>query len=291
MTANLPSFRAVPGGLRERVLDASRAARAAGRAVPAAPEINAIEAFARAAAAFAAVLAVLDASQWREPVLRDLDVQGLVGHLTGVERDVQRALRRDPEVADADHIASTQQLAVAQIGRDPADTKAEWRAAADQTLMLVALLPRDDGVVLSMHGMRLTADALLVVRAFELWTHENDIRTATGLAPSVPDPSTLTLMTKLAVRLLPHAAARCDAITAPVDLHLVLTGPGGGTWDVALAAQPDTASAGVMVVADAVDFCRLVANRVAPEALDVHVDGDLASAHGVLAAAASLALD
>ena len=29
-----------------------------------------------------------------------------------------------------------------------------------------------------MHGMRLPVDAMLVVRAFELWTHESDIRSA-----------------------------------------------------------------------------------------------------------------
>ena len=32
-----------------------------------------------------------------------------------------------------------------------------------------------------MHGMHLPLGALLVVRAFELWTHDNDIRRAAGL--------------------------------------------------------------------------------------------------------------
>ena len=82
-----------------------------------------------------------------------------------------------------------------------------------------------------MHGMRLPLASLLVVRAFELWAHDNDIRLVAGLPPSVPDPSTLSLMTELAARLLPHAAALAG-LDEPVSLHLVLTGPGGGTWDV-----------------------------------------------------------
>ena len=84
--------------------------------------------------------------------------------------------------------------------------------------------------------MRLPLCTLLIVRAFELWTHENDIRRAMGWAASVPDPSTLRLMTELAARLLPQAGA---GLGEPVDVRLVLTGPGGGTWDVTVgAARP-----------------------------------------------------
>ena len=286
MTTPMP----LPDGLRERVLAASRSARSGGRATPVAPPITAVEAFARAADAFTGLLSALSPAQWQTRVLRELDVQGLVGHLSGVERDVQRALAGDVDVADADHIASTQDLATAQAGRDPRETQAEWRAATDRTIEAVEAHRPDDGGVLSMHGMRLSIDALLVVRAFELWTHENDIRRAVGLPVSVPDASTLTLMTDLAVQLLPHAADRSALVAQPTDLHLVLTGEGGGTWDVPLGER--TASVDpteLMIVVDAVDFCRLVANRTTPDALDVHVDGD--GADGVLAAAATLALD
>jgi hypothetical protein len=157
--------------------------------------------------------------------------------------------------------------------------------------------------------------ALLIVRAFELWTHENDIRQAVGWAPSVPDPSTLRLMTDLAARLLPHAGS---VLPEPVDVRLVLTGPGGGTWDVTMGGPPPAqspaapssespappsgespgappgpspAAAYVAIVTDAVGFCRLAANRVTPDDLDVDVTGDPARAAAVLAAATTLALD
>ena len=126
----------LPPGLRERVLAASLRARDAGRPVPDAPEISAAEAFSRAASAFYAVLCVLDDDHWRTPVLRDLDVQGLVGHLIGVEHDVHRALAGDPDVADANHVESTQAAAVGQGAHPPARTRAEWRRAADRTLDL-----------------------------------------------------------------------------------------------------------------------------------------------------------
>jgi uncharacterized protein (TIGR03083 family) len=280
----------VPTGLRDRVLAASRAARGAGRATPEAPPISATEAFARAADAFTGLLSSLPTEKWQTRVLRELDVQGLVGHLTGVERDVQRALANDPDVADIDHVTSTQELAAAQRGREPARTLAQWRAAADETLAQVETSSRTAGDVLSMHGMRLSLDSLLVVRAFELWTHENDIRLGVGLPPSVPDASTLTLMTDLAVRLLPHAVSRTSSVPAPRHLHLVLTGEGGGTWDVPLGERAPTPDAvNLMIVVDAVDFCRLVANRAEPTELDVHAEGD--GVDRVLTAAASLALD
>ena len=72
----------------------------------------------------------------------------------------------------------------------------------------------DLGAKVAVYGMRLPLGLLLILRAFELWVHENDIRAAAGLPPSAPDASTLTLMTGAAVRLLPYAAAR-TGLTEP----------------------------------------------------------------------------
>ena len=275
----------LPPGLRERVLAASLRARDAGRPVPDAPEISAAEAFSRAASAFYTALCFLSDDDWRTPVLRDLDVQGLVGHLIGVEHDVHRALAGDPAVADADHVESTQAAAVRQAASAPAGTRTEWRHAADRTLDLVR--SADARAVVALHGLRLPVRMLLVVRAFELWTHENDIRQAVGWAASVPDPSTLRLMTDLAARLVPQAGAGLGEAT---DVRLVLTGPGGGTWDVTVGSGPPAATS-VAIVTDAVGFCRLAANRVTPAELDVSVTGDPARAAAVLVAVTTLALD
>jgi uncharacterized protein (TIGR03083 family) len=278
---------ALPVDLRDRVIAAALRARGAGRAEPAAPEISPAEAFRRAAAAFHDTLRELRDDQWRTPALRGLDVRGLVGHLTGVEEDMQRCLAGDPAVAAAGHVESTQAAADRQAGRPPNQTRLEWRRAADRTIALTRA--RDPRAEVAVHGMRLPLDLLLVIRAFELWVHENDIRAAVGSPPSAPDASTLTLMTSAAVRLLPLVAAR-TGLDEPTNVHLVLTGPGGGTWDISLG-RTAPAPAAVAIVTDALGFCRLAANRATPASLDAHVTGDPDRAAAVLAAATALALD
>ena len=258
--------------------------------MPAVPEISADEAFARAADAFYGLLGALSDEGWRTEALRGLDVQGLVGHMIGVEHDTQRALAGDPAVADAEHVESTQGSAVRQADRSPALTRDEWHRAAEATLEL-ARAAGGGTARLAMHRITLPLDDLLVVRAFELWVHDNDIRRAVGLPPSVPDPPVLRLMSDLAARMLPYAAARMGL--HPVDVHLVLTGPGGGTWDVAIGQEADggPGQEGVAIVADAVGFCLLAANRLTPAELGPHITGDEGRAVSVLAAAATLALD
>ncbi len=278
---------ALPAGLRDRVLSASLRARAVGRPEPPAPQITAEEAFSRAADAFYGMLGVLQAEDWRRLALRGLDVQGLVGHLTGVEEDVHRCLAGNPQVAQASHVESTQPAADRQAGRPPAQTRAEWRRAAGRTLDLVHATG-DPGAEVAVHGMRLPLGVLLVVRAFELWIHDNDIRQAADLPPAVPDPSTLSLMTQTAAQLLPHAAAR-EGLREATGVHLVLTGPGGGTWDIPIGHSP--AAAQVAIVTDAVGFCRLAANRATPDSLGLHITGDPGRAAAVLAAVSALALD
>lgn len=288
MTRHAPHAADLPAALRERVLGAALQARPHGRTVPAPAEISPVDAFGRVVVAFYAVLCALGDADWARPALRDLDVQGLVGHLIGVEQDMHRCLAGDVTVAEADHVESTQHAADRQAGRPSAVTRAEWRRAADHTLDLL----RDAGDLdreAAIHGMRLPLGALLVVRAFELWVHDNDIRAAAGLPPSVPDPPTLRLMTELAIGLLPHAAAR-TGLSAQTSLHLVLTGPGGGTWDLALGGS-QTAPAAITIVTDAAGFCRLAANRVTPAKLGPHITGHHGRATAVLAAASALALD
>jgi uncharacterized protein (TIGR03083 family) len=291
MTAGTPPddrLATPPATLRERVLQAAEVARTAGQPVPLAPPITPAEAFSRNADALHATLAALDEPSWHVPVLRDLDVQGLVGHLTGVEADMQRALAGDPEVAGADHVASTQAAAVRQAGLPAAATRREWRQATERTLALVGERADLSGVV-ALHGVPLPLEMWLVVRAFELWTHENDIRLVAGLPAAVPDPSTLRLMTDLLATVLPLAAALAG-LEQPTKVRLVLTGPGGGSWDVDVAGGgPEAAS--VRIVTDAVGFCRLAARRTDRADLDLDIAGNAERAAEVLAAAATLGLD
>jgi uncharacterized protein (TIGR03083 family) len=281
--------RAVPASLRDRVLGASWQARPVGKAVPEVLKISPVDAFSRAADALYMTLRALPEDDWRRPAIRDLDVQGLVGHLTGVEHDLQHALSGDPAVGRADHVESTQAAADRQAGRRPAQTLTEWHRAIGRTLAEVSAAG-DPGRIIALHGVALPLRAFLVARAFELWTHENDIRVAAGLQATAPEAPTLALMTRLATSLLPFAAVATGLCTA-ARLHLVLTGQGGGTWEIAVGDDSPAGTAQVSIVADAVRFCRLVANRAEPSGIGAHITGDHDAAAGILAAAATLALD
>jgi uncharacterized protein (TIGR03083 family) len=275
-----------PPGLREQVLATSLAARPPGRPVPEVPAISPAEAFRRVADAFYQLLSSLDEREWRLHVLRDLDVQGLVGHLIGVEEDMQRAMSGDPAVAQADHVTSTQPAAGRQAGRPAAETRADWRRAAGRTLELAQ---GDLAAEVALHGVQLPLAALLVGRAFEMWTHENDIRLVTGRPPSVPDPSALRMMTELATAMLPLVAIM-TGLREPISLRLVLTGRGGGTWDIAIGEDVPEPTA-MAIVTDVVGFCRLAANRLRPADLELHVTGDRDRAQRVLTAASAMGLD
>jgi uncharacterized protein (TIGR03083 family) len=288
-----------PSGFGETVLDAALAARSGGRPVDEPTPISPLDAFRGAVASLDRLLASLAPEQWHRPALRGLDVQQLVGHLTGVERDFQAGLAATGEARpDADHVASTDPVAAAQRGRPPTETYGVWRAASaetDRALDGAETSPAGLGGVVTLHGLRMPLGQLLVVRTFELWTHEEDIRRATARPLRAPGAATLRLMTDLAIAMLPAGMRRADRPGDGRRARIVLTGAGGGTWQTQLGTGPDgrrsEGPVDVRIVVDAVDFCRLVANRKDPGAIATVVTGDGALAEDLFAGAASLALD
>jgi uncharacterized protein (TIGR03083 family) len=291
-------------GLAEAVFDAAMAARSAGRPVDEPSPISAVEAFRRAVASLDRLLMSLAPEHWHRRALRGLDVQRLVGHLTGVEHAFQAGLlSSDGPQGDADHVASTDGEAEAQRGRRPEVTLAQWRGATTATLRAlerVETSPERLEDPVGLHGLRMPLGPLLVARTFELWTHEEDIRRATVRPLQAPDPASLRLMTELAVAMLPAGMRRANRPGRGRRARIVLTGTGGGTWQTQLGtapgdSQPDGSApegrADVRVVVDAVDFCRLVANRMDPATIATVVTGDDALAQDLFVGAASLALD
>jgi uncharacterized protein (TIGR03083 family) len=278
-----------PRALGELILAAALDARTPGRPHDPAPTITPAEAFRRSTVSFDALLSSLEADEWTSDTIRNLSVQELMGHLIAVERDFLSALEQpDGPQAGADHVGSTDPLAHAQVSQPPATTLGAWRVAVRETLARLGELTRDPvayGQPLGLHGIRLPLGALLVVRTFELWTHQEDVRRGTGRALEAPDDSTLQLMTDLAFELLPSALARAGI--AERGTRVVLTGPGGRTWlRDGGSSVPD-----VRIVMGAVEFCRLVANRIDLGAVPASVTGDRDLADGLFAAAAGLALD
>jgi hypothetical protein len=140
------------------------------------------------------------------------------------------------------------------------------------------------------HGFPVTLGDLLVIRTFEIWTHEEDIRRTTGQPLRAPEADRLKLMTQLAIALLPPMLGAVGRTRAGKTAHVVLTGAGGGSWLVPMDAmspgEPD-----VRVVADAAEFCRVAAARCTPTGLGADLDGDLDLADDLLAAVSALAVD
>ena len=287
--------RALPPGLRERIMARALDPREPGQLVDPPPDIEPAEALRRTVHALDGLLAGLTAPEWEAPSIRGLTVQGLVGHLIGVERDFLAALRgvAATEALALDHVTSTRASVLEQRGKTPEQTLHDWRQESGATLSVLGRQRVPD--LLSMHGLTLPRQDFVVVRAFEVWTHQEDMAAATGRPGIPPDDSTLALMTRLATALLPYGMVRAGR-SSPATIRLVLTGGGGGTFNVSVdghrpgaagTAHPDR----TVLVMDALQFCRVAANRLPDDALTVDVAGDARLAAQTLAGARALALD
>ena len=71
--------------------------------------------------------------------------------------------------------------------------------------------------------------------------------------------------------------------------RIVLTGRGGGVWNQPLQLGLEAGEPSVTIVADAVEFCRLAAQRIAPADLDAEIDGPMDLAITVLRGASVFA--
>ena len=279
--------------LLTRALARAAAERVPGHAIDPADRVSGTEAFERQTAVLRALLTELTDADWSRPTVRDLDVQGLMGHLIGVESAFAAMLAGDTSAADADHVASTQAAAEHEWTRTPQQTMGSWLKALRQSLTALRLC--DGGLPVRFHGMGLPLADLMTARAFEIWTHADDIRRALGLATVDPEPQTLATMTDLGVLLLP-LALRAGHQGVAGNVRLVLTGPGGGTWDIRLGeAEVRRATLGsafaAHVVADTAEFCRVIANRADLSSSGAIVREDRSAADALFTAAASLALD
>lgn len=283
-----------PPGLRDRILTGALSSRDAGRPVDPPPGIPPLEAFRRTVRSMDSLLAELTDAEWAAPALRGLTVQALIGHLIGVEHDFLAAVRGliPAQPGAEDHIGATQTSVLEQLGKSPHQTLHDWRQAVTHTGDVLRDRAGDDRSTspVSMHGITLPVGDFLVVRAFEMWTHEEDVRRATGRPLAPPDDSTLSLMSRLAATLLPHAMARTGRTDA-AEVRLVLTGRGGGTFTVHVGQQPAETVDRSRLIMDTVQFCRVVADRLPDADVTVDISGDPALAAAALAGARSLALD
>ena len=268
---------ATPTNDTSKVLDAALVARRA-EPVQRPPTDTEVEGFARAVDDVEQTLRQLAEQDWIRPAVNGLTVGELAGHLIGTQYLMAAEFGLiNPVTGSTDHIESTREAITTGAASTPAQAADEFaRASSVLTSYLRALDAQGLGTESRFGSIVADIRFLLVVRIFELWTHDNDLRRAVGLPRVEPDPDRLWMMTRTVMPVV-------DRIGGD-QLRIVLTGAGGGVW-------PADGEELAEVVADSIAFCRRVANRMPLDELHADVSGDRTAASKTLSALAELALD
>jgi uncharacterized protein (TIGR03083 family) len=279
-----------PAGLRARVLAEAHASGRPNRTEPATP----VEALAATVSDVDRLLGSLTAAEWEAgPALADLDVKQTVAHLHGADvyLGIKLGAWNGPLPADESDHAATTRPHVERSQRMTNDEVLEaWREWSGRLVEFLRQLPAERlGAPAAYNTIEGPLGAVLVARTFELWTHSEDIRRATGRPSVSPPDSVLATMTGVAAPLVAAGFAAARGAAAQT-VRIVLTGDGGGTWTIPLGPDAPAAPTSV-IVSDAADFCRLVANRIDPAELDCELEGDVTLGRELLATAPTLAMD
>ncbi|MGZ4678178.1 MAG: maleylpyruvate isomerase family mycothiol-dependent enzyme [Acidimicrobiia bacterium] len=263
-----------PGDLRAQMLE---------RATPVPDELRV---YRMAVARHEELLDSVPEDALNRPTANGLDVGDLVVHLAAMESAVAETIGLEQSVTDETDVEARTERYVEAIGADPLGTgRAAWRAAAEALDAWAAAGGEQGGV--PWLGFTVSRRTLLATRAFEIWTHDDDIRDVLGRDRVVPGAAELGLMSDVAVGILPVCLAAVGERPAAAA-RVVLTGEGGGEWTVALdgGTYPEPA---VTITMDVVDYCRVVAERLPPDDCGATFAGDEALGRKVLACASALA--
>ena len=282
---------AVPARVGTRLLERTGAVRANGWDTGEAT--NALAVFIRTAAELSALLDGLDADDW----LRSTRVQGesvaeLVQHLVGMERYAlgqlgQRAAFDAPRPED--HHPATLHAARDVAGAPGPVLAAAWWAEAMRLFRAAGELGPEHAVLY--HHLGGSLRGFLVVRTFELWSHDDDIRDATGRPPNELEDERLSLMTRELMGAFALGMALSGTAQPGRTARLVLTGAGGGQFDVSLAPGERAGEPDITITTSALGLCRVASRRLAPGDLELTVGGDAALLEPVLVGVGAFALD
>ena len=266
-----------PSNDPSNVFEAALAARPSAP-VQAPPTEPATAAFGRAIADVQHTVSLLTDKDWGLAAVNDLTVGELVGHMIGTQLSMAAEFGLETRTnPSTDHIESTRESIDAGATSTAAEAAEEFSRLSTLLMTHLTSLEAQALGAESRFGT-IVADVsfLLVVRVFELWTHDNDLRCAVGLGRAEPDPDRLWLMTRTVMPII-------DRIGGD-RMRIVLTGAGGGVWP----AQGDEVAE---IAVDSIEFCRRVANRLPLDHLKADIIGDVSAANHVLTDLATLALD
>ena len=237
-----------------------------------------VDAYRAVTAALADELAALPVAAAEQVTHNGLTVRQLVAHLTAIDGAFLDALTS--ETPQRTHLDSTvvveiTDAALAEVGDATfADVVRSWDDTRDKLQAAAAAAPSGTP---GRSALGYAVDDALVIRAFETWTHLDDIRQTVDRPGYVPTAPVLRSMADLSMRYLPSALAVTGRARPAESMKVVLTGPGGRSWDVPLAPG-DAADGGAgpiaVMTADIVAWCHRFADRLAPEGLAIEVAGD-----------------
>jgi uncharacterized protein (TIGR03083 family) len=278
-----------PVELRARVLGSATERSDASRITPSTP----LEVFEHQVAELRVLLGSLEPNEWTAAATPYAwSVHGLVAHLLVIERYTAQQLRVDGVDGyepDEHHLALGADEIRYELTRNPQATAEAWDRRASETIDRLRADPEmDAGQPAIMHGWPFTVGSVLIARGFEVWTHADDIRRAVGRPLATPSAADLRAMSSFSVASLPLLVPVVEPLVSVGAARMVLTGPGGGTFD--LAGTNGDSSRRVTIATDIVDYCRLVARRIAPDQLEATIEGDDQLAGALLAAARVFAM-
>jgi uncharacterized protein (TIGR03083 family) len=283
---------ALEGQVLARIRTGPKPSRHERWASPEGAALTSLSAFIRTASELADLLDTLAPDDWAQQTRVDgAAVRDVVAHLVGVERYVLGQLGRRPQL-DAprpqDHWPVSKQAAgIADMpGASVATTW--WREALDVIAACGELGP-DHHV--AYHHLAGPLSGLLVVRTFELWTHGDDIRDAIGRPLNLLDEDRVSLMVTELMTVLPLGLALSGCPQPGRTARINLTGPGGGSFDVALAPGEASADPDITLTAAAIGICRLASNRLSRDELTLAVAGDSSLVEPILVGATAFAAD
>jgi len=216
-----------------------------------------------------------------------LSVGDLVVHLAAMESAVAETIGFPQAISAETDVEARTEDYLREFGADPLGAgRHSWREAT------VALdqwsAAGGERGSLPWSGLSAARRTILATRAFELWTHDDDIRVALGRDREAPTEPELAVMSDVAVGILPYCVTSNGEPAPAASVRMVLTGAGGGSWDVSLDGR-EHAAVDVTLTMDVVDYCRRVADRITIDECGARIEGDVALGQRILACASSLA--
>jgi uncharacterized protein (TIGR03083 family) len=266
---------APPRDVRNGLFERARARRAPRAQTP-------IEVHAEVEATLVELLDELPASAHGLRTLNGLSVRELVAHLAAMESLLAMWLGVPTLPGLVDEGVEERTATVVAVTQDW--TFAEVVALWQQSMAAVrAAAPGDE--TSRWFGSEMPTNLVLVIRAFETWTHTDDIRRALGKPLDVPSAAAFRTMAEGSMTLVPSAMDSSGLTRPGRTARIMLTGAGGGDWTVALANGAEPGAPDVSLTLPVADWCRRFSERLSAEDLDLLVSGDQHLGDDLIAAA------